>query len=546
MPTMTFTTEDDSYDVVTAEDFVLSFLAGNDTLTTRNVLATTEADMGEGDDVLFHRGGTADVSGGAGSDRFEVYTAGLTADGGADNDLINIRSGTGLVLRGGLGNDRFNFYNDTSAVTSVLLEGGDGNDDFFGYFRSIGGSLYGQGGDDYFVSFGNFGGNSLTIYGGIGNDIYRAHHLSPGTFVENADEGRDSVQVARGATYILPENIENISVQGFHGSTTGPATLTGNVLANTINGHANVETIFGLDGDDRIAAKGGDDIVWGGNGNDYLDGNTGNDTIHGEAGNDTLQGRTGNDIMVGGDGNDVYYVDSALDQLIEEDGGGTDLVRPSVSYTMSANVENGIISGTASVNLTCNVLANDLSGNSGNNQISGAGGNDIIRGGAGNDTLSGDGEDDILQGGDGNDILLGGDGDDVLVGGNGDDLLVGGSGFDAMTGGDGSDTFAFNAVSDSPFDNPDVIHLFSSVEGTDTLDLSGIDANSTIDGNQAFTNRFAGGPTGTAGELWYTLDANTNVITWYGDVDGDAVADFAVQIDTAPTPGIMWFSDMIL
>ena len=555
MPSLTLTSGNDSYEVIAAGSYDISFLAGDDVLTTRHGGANTIANMGDGDDLVSHRAGVANVAGGLGSDRFEVYASGLTADGGGDDDLFNIRGGTDLVLRGGSGSDRFNFYNGSAAVANILIEGGDGNDDFFGYHRAVGGSIYGQGGNDYFVTFGNFGGNSVTLFGGTGNDIYRAHHASPATFVENVGEGTDSVQVARGTSYILPSNIENISVQGFHGSTTGAAALSGNGLNNVINGHANVETIFGLGGNDRIAAKGGDDTVWGGSGNDYLDGNDGNDVLFGEDGNDTLQGRAGSDAMTGGAGDDVYYVDTYLDQVIEAADGGTDLIRTSWSIVLPDNVENGILSGTANLNLSGNGIANELTGNSGDNELYGWAGDDIVRGGGGQDHMIGAEGNDILQGGAGDDsiagggdsdLLNGGDGDDNLFGEDGDDVLVGGLGADDLVGGEGLDRFVYSSVAESPAGAPDHILFFSSVAGIDTLDLSAIDANTNVAGDQAFTIRHGGVPTGAAGDLWWTQDAVTKALTWYGDVNGDGIADLQIVIQTSPTAGAIWFSDMIL
>ena len=356
--------------------------------------------MGDGNDTVQLKSGLATVFGGAGNDIFDLWAANATVDGGDDNDLLNLRGGSGIGASGGLGVDRFNIYADSA---NLLLHGNEGDDNFFGYYHSVSGSIYGDAGDDYFVLFVS----GVSIYGGTGNDIYRADATNPATFIENVSEGIDSVQVARGASYTLPDNIENISVQGFHGSTTGTATLTGNALNNTINGHVNVETIYGLGGDDRLFAKSGDDTVWGGEGNDYLDGGPGNDSLNGENGNDTINGRSGDDAMAGGAGNDTYYVDSQLDVITENVGEGSDLVRVSAgSYAISANVENAIVSsGVGGVFLGGNALNNELTGNTGNDTLHGSDGDDTLKGGAGGD---------LLYGENGNDTLIGGTGDDYM------------------------------------------------------------------------------------------------------------------------------------
>ncbi len=63
--------------------------------------------------------------------------------------------------------------------------------------------------------------------------------------------------------------------------------------------------------------------------------------------NNLLDGGAGKDTLVGGFGNDTYIVDNVGDVVVEDFNKGTDLIRSSVSYTLSANVENGELLGTA-------------------------------------------------------------------------------------------------------------------------------------------------------------------------------------------------------
>lgn len=83
--------------------------------------------------------------------------------------------------------------------------------------------------------------------------------------------------------------------------------------------------------------------------------------------------------------------------------------------------------------------------------------------------------------------------------------------------------------------SPDAIGVF--VTGVDKVDLSAIDANTGVDGDQPFT-RVAGGFTGHAGELIFTGgfgDVSPPVVA--GDTDGDGLADFSIIFDVAGPGG---------
>ena len=68
---------------------------------------------------------------------------------------------------------------------------------------------------------------------------------------------------------------------------------------------------------------------------------------------------------------------------------GVDTVESSLSYTLSAAVENLTLTGTGDLNGTGNSQANLLTGNSGVNSLSGGAGDDTLDGGAGADSLFG-------------------------------------------------------------------------------------------------------------------------------------------------------------
>lgn len=75
--------------------------------------------------------------------------------------------------------------------------------------------------------------------------------------------------------------------------------------------------------------------------------------------------------------------------------------------------------------------------------------------------------------------------------------------------------------------------IFDFTPKSDRIDLSAIDANTSIAGDQAFL--FAGTAAfgGKKGELRYVRDVSDTYI--YGDVNGDRKADFAIHLDDTVT-----------
>jgi hypothetical protein len=133
--------------------------------------------------------------------------------------------------------------------------------------------------------------------------------------------------------------------------------------------------------------------------------------------------------------------------------------------------------------------------------------------------------DDQITGALGDDILFGFAGEDLINGAEGDDYLNGGAGQDTLLGGKGKDRFAFSNVADSTQAAPDrIAHL----RNNDKIDLKGIDADKTDDGDQAFT--IVGAYTDTPGELRVTYVAGLGVTFISGDVDGDGSSDLSIEI----------------
>lgn len=172
-----------------------------------------------------------------------------------------------------------------------------------------------------------------------------------------------------------------------------------------------------------------------------------------------------------------------------------------------------------------------------NGHVNLGGGNDIYDGNggrvngwfwgdAGNDTLSGGASADLIYGGVGNDRITGRGGRDDLWGDDTATLAVNA----------GKDTFDFNAISESgtTASKRDIIRDFNN--GDDRIDLSTIDANTTIAGNQAFTVLAKGTATsavGTGKIGWYWIDssnnANDRTIIRINN-DADAAADMTIEL----------------
>ncbi|WP_175528180.1 calcium-binding protein [Cohaesibacter marisflavi] len=364
--------------------------------------------------------------------------------------------------------------------------------------------------------------------------------------------------------------------------------LYGNNGGDSLYGGTGLDRLLGQAGDDKLFGGLGADVLNGGAGNDRLFGNQHGDTLIGGLGNDLLNGGIGADTMAGNRGSDTYIVDNVGDKVSEAAGQGVDLVKSTVSFSLKAhsqNIEALTLLGNQAIDGTGNGLGNAITGNMkdnvlsglfGNDTLTGRGGNDTLNGGNGNDILNGGFGDDVLNGGKGNDKLYasngndklnghqgadnlngglgndtlnGGGGNDILNGHGGNDILIGalgwdklfgGAGADSFTGGLGADTmfagidnavdrFLFNTVNDSKVGAAhDKIAQFDS--GEDVLDLSGIDANSAANGDQAFA---FSGTTAAAHSIWLENDGSDLLV--FADVNGDAVADFEIQMVNTST-----------
>jgi Ca2+-binding RTX toxin-like protein len=321
----------------------------------------------------------------------------------------------------------------------------------------------------------------------------------------------------------------------------------------------------------------------GGAGNDTLIGNVYDNVLTGNAGNDSLNGVSGHDNLLGGMGDDIYIVDDANSIVIEKATQGIDQVNSSIDYTLTANVENLTLTGTANINGSGNTLANIINGNAGNNILTGNAGKDSLIGNGGDDifvvniTSTGSLEDSVtagigidtlklvgnsytsttaknltlaltienldisgtgtallnlngtvlendLTGNDANNVMKGLAGADTLVGGAGDDVLIGGLDSDTITGGLGADIIWFDKALGAS--NIDTITDFTS--GSDKLQFSKIAAGLSSFGALGQLNaadlRFEANATGIASSTDARLVYNTSTGELAYDTDGNGIA----------------------
>jgi trimeric autotransporter adhesin len=576
--------------------------------------------------------------------------------GGIDTVYSSVSRTLGANLENltlfGLGN-----INATGNTLANLMIGNSGNNTLDG--SSGNDTLIGGAGDDiYLVDLSSTGVGVLAV-ASLEDNI-----------TENFNEGidtlklRGSLTLTNASTLTLADNIESLdaSLTGLTKlNLTGNAldnNLIGNAVANiidsgdgndTLDGGTGVDTLIGGAGNDtyivdvaaNISTDLGGDVVIDASGNDTVitkftaslssqqfagienitlftgatalnaTGNAGNNTLTGNDGANILDGGAGSDAMNGGKGNDTYLVDDLGDTVTEDftlaQGGGIDLVKSSLDYVLTNNVDNLTLTGINAIAGFGNALNNVIVGNDGNNVLLGLDGNDTIIGGLGDDYLAGYTGVDNLSGGIGNDTYivdliklgigassyivlqdvvneLSNEGIDsiylsnssgtgmsavdlgltnattlimaanienmnssqtgntklnitgnalanMIVGNAANNILIGGIGGDTLTGGTGADFFKYNAASESTVGLlHDLILDFSSLD-SDKIDLSFIDAQTNVAGNQAFNfigNNFGGDVvfTGHSGELLF--DTATESIL--ADVNGDGVADFQIEL----------------
>lgn len=472
---------------------------------------------GDGDDLLDGQGGDNTFLGGAGDDQIISYYYPLLGDNrepvgvdvvdggeGTDTWYTDLRYFTGgvtITVDSTPGATTTTSYGTT--ITNVeqfgiigtwhadTLSGGDGDDGFNGSYGND--RLYGRGGDDFLRG----GGGNDTLDGGDGDDRIEANDYTVPSGIDVIDGGGGDdrleayfghltsgltlvLDTAPGATTTVSNgttirNIESLSIEGTdHGDT-----ISGGDGNDYIDGRGGDNRLDGGRGDDGLSAYRGNSILNGGDGNDDISVFSGNNTLNGGDGDDRLDTRGSVDVVDGGAGNDSWWGDFqtmaaplTLDMVNEE--GATTVVS---NGTTIRNIESVLINGSAH-----------------------------------GDAIAGTNGDDLFFGWDGNDLLRGRDGNDQLIGGLGQDTLEGCA---------GRDRFDYRSVEDDPaWADQDTIVDFSQAEH-DIIEFG-------LTPNRKFSFIGTDDFTGAARQLRYEISGDNTVI--HGDVNGDAVADFQIQL----------------
>lgn len=361
---------------------------------------------------------------------------------GAGEDRIKFSSS---VAQPGLLNViQFKFSDNTTATISSLLNtkvlsiiGFDGSDILDASAQNKAVKIFGMLGDDSLLG-SNFhdtldgGAGDDYLAGGPGNDTY-LFGIGYGTDTIFETSGTDKIVISAG---ILPEDIrlgrldsslqltilatgESLVVENWFSATSNrvetiefdngtvwntttilAAAYIGTAGADYLYGTTGANTLIGLAGNDFLFADAGADILDGEAGDDFLDGAGGNDTYIFKSGygHDTISELSGNDVLQFGSGiapTDVVVGRNNTDLILQI---SSSIDRVTVSNWFAADAHRietvSFSEGTtwlkATLNTTTNFIGTLLA-----DTLTGTTGDDVFNNSLGNDTYYGDAGSDI-------------------------------------------------------------------------------------------------------------------------------------------------------
>ncbi|WP_186767250.1 calcium-binding protein [Devosia ginsengisoli] len=450
-------------------------------IVTREVdgVETPIAELTEIEEIVINGAGVSG-NGPVGSDTVEMY--------GNFDLATNLRPNT-ITIIGSAGNDVIDITSLQSAHRIVFKTGG-GQDVIVGTLRpqDVIDLPDGKTIEDYVVVTNPDGSTR------IASDTHSVTFFSTGGLPQfaSASDGADEAPAGNDDL----NDVEELSTPP-----AGP--LAGTILGDILTGTTGGDLIFGLAGTDYIIAGAGADVIRGDEGDDF---------VYGEAGRDVIFAGEGDDDIFGGDDDDMLYGESGDDWIAGD--AGDDLI--------DAGIGNDQAFGGEGDDLFIGRIGD---------------GNDLYDGGAGSDTLdlgslSAALQVDLGTGVNGRGSVTGSQsGTDTLYGienvttGSGNDVITASNAANVIDGGGGNDVFVFSTEAAA---DGDTIRNF---ETGDKIDLSGIDANSSLAGNQTFT--LVTGQSATApGQIVITHetreDGDYTVIS--GNTGNDNDPEFRVEI----------------
>lgn len=156
-----------------------------------------------------------------------------------------------------------------------------------------------------------------------------------------------------------------------------------------------------------------------------------------------------------------------------------------------------------------------------------------FRGTSAANTIYGTASADFIYGMAGNDTIYGRGGADTIDAGAGNDRIIGGAGADQITSGTGADVIVYTSVSDSPFNGDfNAIDFIKDWNPMDSIDLTAIDANSLVAGNQAFTfaGYFFGTPIKNLGTGQLAIGGFGGELYIFANTDADSAWEFGISL----------------